>query len=172
MTPHENSFTNNEPGKPPTWYWVVSGLAVLWMLFGYTFLAMHAVEVLGAAGRHYALFVGLPANYSSEPNKRYPVVYVTDGYWDFQKITAIHGALVYDKYAPEFITVGMGYAWVLLVNATVRNEAVISRVAETGLTENAFLMFFFAGFALVVALAFAWYARRYPMQDNYRTAGK
>jgi POT family proton-dependent oligopeptide transporter len=33
-------------------------------------------------------------------------------------------------------------------------------------------MFFFAGFAIVVALAFAWYARRYPMQDNYRTAEK
>jgi proton-dependent oligopeptide transporter, POT family len=49
---------------------------------------------------------------------------------------------------------------------------VISRVAETGLAENAFLMFFFAAFALVVALAFAWYARRYPMQDHYRNAGK
>jgi predicted alpha/beta superfamily hydrolase len=65
---------------------------------------------VNAAGRHYALFIGLPASYASEPHKRYPVVYVTDGYWDFQKITAIHGALVYDKYAPEFITVGMGYA--------------------------------------------------------------
>jgi proton-dependent oligopeptide transporter, POT family len=29
-------------------------------------------------------------------------------------------------------------------------------------------MFFFAAFALVVALAFAAYARRYPMQDHYR----
>jgi hypothetical protein len=26
--------TNSAPSKPPTWYWVVSGLAVLWMLFG------------------------------------------------------------------------------------------------------------------------------------------
>lgn len=65
---------------------------------------------VNAAGRHYALFVGLPVSYATEPNKRYPVVFVTDGYWDFQKITAIHGPLVYDKYAPEFITVGMGYA--------------------------------------------------------------
>jgi POT family proton-dependent oligopeptide transporter len=60
----------------------------------------------------------------------------------------------------------------LLVIATVRNEAVLSRVAQTGLTENAFLMFFFAGFAIVVALAFGWYARRYPMQDHYRTAAE
>jgi predicted alpha/beta superfamily hydrolase len=61
-------------------------------------------------GRHYALFIGLPASYATEPGKRYPVVFVTDGYWDFQKITTLHGPLVYDKYAPEFIVVGMGYA--------------------------------------------------------------
>jgi hypothetical protein len=65
---------------------------------------------VNAAGRHYALFIGLPASYATETNKRYPVVYVTDGYWDFHKLTAIHGPLVYDKYAPEFIVVGMGYA--------------------------------------------------------------
>jgi predicted alpha/beta superfamily hydrolase len=49
-------------------------------------------------------------SYAKEPGKRYPVVFVTDGYWDFQKLTALHGPLVYDKYAPEFIVVGMGYA--------------------------------------------------------------
>jgi uncharacterized protein len=65
---------------------------------------------VNSAGRHYALFVGLPVSYAKEPGKRYPVVFVTDGYWDFQKLTALHGPLVYDKYAPEFIVVGMGYA--------------------------------------------------------------
>jgi len=65
---------------------------------------------VNAAGRHYALFIGLPESYATQPNKRYPVVYVTDGYWDFQKLTTLHGPLVYDKYAPEFIVVGMGYA--------------------------------------------------------------
>ena len=49
--------------------------------------------------------------------------------------------------------------------------AVIARIAATGLSETAFLMFFFAGFALAVALVFALYARRYPMQDHYRAAG-
>ena len=62
------------------------------------------------AGRHYQLSVGLPASYDKEPNRRYPVVFVTDGYWDFAKITTIHGGLVYDKVVPEFITVGIGYA--------------------------------------------------------------
>src|SRR3569832_1554584 len=64
---------------------------------------------VNAAGRQYALFVGLPVSYATNPGKRYPVVYVTDGNRDIQKITAIPGPLVYDKYAPEFITVGMGY---------------------------------------------------------------
>ncbi|MEO6104079.1 MAG: oligopeptide:H+ symporter [Pseudoxanthomonas sp.] len=63
-----------------------------------------------------------------------------------------------------------GSLWVLLTNASVRNPAVIERIASTGLSENAFLMFFFAGFAFVAAAAFAWYARSYPMQDNYRAA--
>src|SRR5688572_30112760 len=67
-----------------------------------------------------------------------------------------------------YLSVTVGNLWVLVVNAGVRNEAVMSHVADTGLTENAFLMFFFAAFALVVALAFGWYARRYPMQDHYR----
>jgi POT family proton-dependent oligopeptide transporter len=68
-----------------------------------------------------------------------------------------------------YLSITTGNLWVLLVNASVRNEAVLSSIAGTGLTESAFLMFFFAAFALVVALVFGWYARRYPMQDHYRT---
>ncbi len=62
-----------------------------------------------AAGRQYQLYIGLPASYTKEPGRRYPVVFVTDGYWDFVKIDAIRGSLVYDKVVPEFITVGLGY---------------------------------------------------------------
>ena len=58
----------------------------------------------------------------------------------------------------------------LRTNASVRDPAVIGWIQAQGWTENAFLMFFFAGFAFVAALAFALYARTYPMQDNYRTA--
>jgi proton-dependent oligopeptide transporter, POT family len=67
-----------------------------------------------------------------------------------------------------YLAVTIGNLWVLLVNASVRNDAVISHIASTGLSENAFLMFFFAGFALLSAACFAWYARRYPLQDHYR----
>jgi predicted alpha/beta superfamily hydrolase len=63
-----------------------------------------------AAGRHYQLSIGLPGSYATSPTRRYPVVFVTDGYWDFQKVEAIRGSLVYDKVVPEFIIVGLGYA--------------------------------------------------------------
>jgi POT family proton-dependent oligopeptide transporter len=69
-----------------------------------------------------------------------------------------------------YLTSTFGSLWVLITNAAVRNEAVIARIATTGLSENAFLMFFFAAFAFVAAVAFAAYARTYKMQDNYRVA--
>ncbi len=67
------------------------------------------------------------------------------------------------------LSVTFGNLWVLLTNAAVRNDMVTARIAETGLSENAFMMFFFAAFALLAALAFALYAKRYPVADHYRT---
>ena len=69
-----------------------------------------------------------------------------------------------------YLSVTFGNLWVLLTNAAVRNEAVTAQIATTGMSENAFLMFFFAGFAFLAAIVFALYARVYPMQDNYRAA--
>ena len=56
-----------------------------------------------------------------------------------------------------------------MADAGVRNDTVTAWIAATGFGERAFLMFFFAAFAAAAALAFALYARRYPMQDFYRT---
>ncbi len=70
-----------------------------------------------------------------------------------------------------YLTSTFGSLWVLLTNAGVRNDGFKAMIANTGLSEPAFLMFFFAVFAFVAAAAFALYARRYPMQDNYRVAG-
>ena len=61
-------------------------------------------------GRQYQLHIGLPDSYGTDNDRRYPVVYVTDAYWDFEKMMSIRGSLVYDKVAPEFIVVGLGYA--------------------------------------------------------------
>jgi POT family proton-dependent oligopeptide transporter len=68
------------------------------------------------------------------------------------------------------LSVTFGNLWVLITNATVRNPSVLRGISSTGASEAAFLMFFFAAFAFAAALAFALYARRYPMQDHYRRA--
>ena len=62
-----------------------------------------------AEGRHYQLHIHLPASFSKEPRRRYPVLYVTDAYWDFATVVASYGNLVYDRVVPEFIIVGLGY---------------------------------------------------------------
>ncbi|RZJ06884.1 MAG: alpha/beta hydrolase [Rubrivivax sp.] len=74
-----------------------------------------------ADGRAYQLHIHLPESFGKEPNRRYPVLYVTDGYWDFATIVASYSNLVYDKVVPEFITVGLGYAGDNLDYGTMRN---------------------------------------------------
>jgi POT family proton-dependent oligopeptide transporter len=68
-----------------------------------------------------------------------------------------------------YLAVTVGSLWVLIVNASVKNEAVLGHIASTGLGVMAFQMYFFAGFAFIAALVFGWYATRYRMVNNYRT---
>jgi uncharacterized protein len=63
-----------------------------------------------ADGRSYQLHIHLPGSFAKEPKRRYPVLYVTDGYWDFATVVASYNNLNYDKVVPEFIIVGLGYA--------------------------------------------------------------
>jgi hypothetical protein len=63
-----------------------------------------------ANGREYRITVGLPDSYAQSPERRYPIVYITDGYWDYKLMKSIIGGLVYDKAMPEAILVGIGYA--------------------------------------------------------------
>jgi uncharacterized protein len=63
-----------------------------------------------AQGRTYQLHVALPGSYAKEPTKRYPVLYVTDAYWDFPTIQTSYDNLVYDRVVPELIIVGLGYS--------------------------------------------------------------
>ena len=67
-----------------------------------------------------------------------------------------------------FLAITVGNLWVLIFNKTVRNETVLGKIAETGFGPMAFQMYFYAGFALVAAVIFGWYATRYKMVDNYR----
>jgi predicted alpha/beta superfamily hydrolase len=63
-----------------------------------------------ADGRSYQLHIHLPASFAKEPTRRYPVLYLTDGYWDFPTVVSSYNNLVYDKVLPEFVIVGLGYA--------------------------------------------------------------
>lgn len=61
-----------------------------------------------ANGRDYLLYVALPPDYATSRNK-YPVLYICDGYWDFTLINGFYGNLIFDRVAPHFIIVGLGY---------------------------------------------------------------
>jgi predicted alpha/beta superfamily hydrolase len=62
-----------------------------------------------ANGRDYLLYVALPPDYATASEKRYPVIYLCDGYWDFVLFNGFYGNLVYDRVVPQFIIVGLGY---------------------------------------------------------------
>jgi predicted alpha/beta superfamily hydrolase len=62
-----------------------------------------------ANGRYYQIYVSLPPSYASQPARRYPVLYLCDGYWDFGLVRSFYGGLLWDKDAPEIIIVGIGY---------------------------------------------------------------
>ncbi len=66
------------------------------------------------------------------------------------------------------LSVTIGSLWVLLANSTVKSHAVTQAIANAGLGVTAFQMFFFAGFAMVSAAAFGFYASRYTVKDHYR----
>lgn len=91
-----------------------------------------------ADGRRYQLHIHLPASFEREPQRRYPVLYVTDGYWDFPGIVSTYNALVYDEVVPEMIIVGLGYAGEHLDYEKLRDWELSpvpekgERAAETG----------------------------------------
>lgn len=60
-------------------------------------------------GRSYELIVGVPDSYASEPDRRYPVLYLLDGQWDFALVNALTGGLRFDQVVPEFFVVGISY---------------------------------------------------------------
>jgi predicted alpha/beta superfamily hydrolase len=68
--------------------------------------SMHSVET----GRDYDLYIHVPADYGKETSKKYPVVYILDGQWDFKLMDSVLGGLVYDKFVPQMILVGITYS--------------------------------------------------------------
>jgi uncharacterized protein len=63
-----------------------------------------------STGRKYDLYIRKPADYDKNPNKKYPVLYLLDGQWHFKLLDAVVGGLVYDKWMPDIIVVGITYS--------------------------------------------------------------
>lgn len=68
-------------------------------------IAMHSEHT----GQDHELIVALPYSYGDKPDKKYPVLYFMDAYWDMPLLSASYGSLYYDNLIPEFIMVGFSY---------------------------------------------------------------
>lgn len=60
-------------------------------------------------GRDHELVVVYPSSYKTNPEKKYPVLYYLDAYWDTPLLVSTYGNLIYDNEVPEFIMVGLSY---------------------------------------------------------------
>lgn len=58
------------------------------------------------SGRTYQLFVSLPSSYARNPDKQYPVLYMTDAYYTFPVIYSINRRI---SGVQDFILVGISY---------------------------------------------------------------
>ena len=63
-----------------------------------------------ATGRNYNIYIRLPDDYVQDEAKKYPILYVLDGQWDFKMLDSIYGGLLYDGFIPEMIIVGITYS--------------------------------------------------------------
>lgn len=61
-------------------------------------------------GKDHQLIFGLPPSFAKEPSRRYPVVYLLDGQWDFSLLYTLSGGLRFDQVMPEVLFVGLSYA--------------------------------------------------------------
>ena len=63
-----------------------------------------------STGRSYDLYIHTPSDYAQNKAAKYPVLYILDGQWDFKLMDSVLGGLVYDKFVPELILVGITYS--------------------------------------------------------------
>lgn len=63
-----------------------------------------------STGRSYDLYIHKPADFDKSKDKKYPVLYLLDGQWDFKLLDSVVGGLVYDKWMPEIVVIGITYS--------------------------------------------------------------
>jgi len=128
--------------------WIVVGMMQLWLDHGATVSIVWQVlpYAILTTGEVLVSATGLEFAYSQAPASMKGTI---TSFWN--------------------LTVTVGNLWVLLSNASVQSPGTLAAIRASGYSETAVLMFFFAGFALLAALLFGLAARRYPVQDNYRS---
>lgn len=57
-------------------------------------------------GQEYDLYINLPRGYQ-DTSKKFPVLFLLDGQWDFPLVNAVYGEQYYDGFVPAFVTVGI-----------------------------------------------------------------
>src|SRR5690348_8506912 len=62
-----------------------------------------------STGRTYDLYIHKPAGFDKNKDQKYPVLYLLDGQWDFKLLDSVVGGLVYDKWMPDIVIVGITY---------------------------------------------------------------
>lgn len=60
-------------------------------------------------GQQYELYISLPRGYQEHPNQHYPVLYLTDGQYDYAALKSTYFNLYYDGMVPEIIIVGISW---------------------------------------------------------------
>ncbi len=60
--------------------------------------------------RNYDLYISAPSPITAASDRKYPVLYLLDGQWDFKLLTSIQGGLRYDQFVPDVIIVGITYS--------------------------------------------------------------
>jgi len=63
-----------------------------------------------STGRSYDLYIRKPADFDKHKDKKYPVLYLLDGQWDFKLLDSVVGGLVHDKQMPDIVVVGVTYS--------------------------------------------------------------
>jgi hypothetical protein len=63
-----------------------------------------------STGRNYDLYIRKPGDFDKNKDKKYPVLYLLDGQWDFKLLDSVIGGLVYDKWMPDIVVVGITYS--------------------------------------------------------------
>ena len=63
-----------------------------------------------STGRSYDLYIRKPADFDRNTDRKYPVLYLLDGQWDFKLLDSVVGGLVHDKQMPDIVVVGITYS--------------------------------------------------------------